>query len=80
MVASSGRRSAQNWNDAWLPKVREDQRAYKCDLAAIVAETLPDGTAHFDVIDDVWVSSIATALPMAAALRGGNHVVHFADS
>jgi hypothetical protein len=61
----------QNWSDAWLPKLRDDQRAYKCDLAAIVTETLPDGIAYFDVIDDVWVSGIVTALSMAAALRRG---------
>jgi hypothetical protein len=61
----------QHWSDAWLPKLREDQRAYKCDLAALVTETLPEGTPYFDVIDDVWVSGIATALPMAAALRRG---------
>ena len=61
----------QNWSDAWLRKLRDDQRAYKCDLAAIVTETLPAGIAYFDVIDDVWVSGIVTALPMAAALRRG---------
>jgi len=61
----------QNWSDTWLPKLREDQRAAKCDLAALMTDVLPDGVAHFDVIEGVWVSSIATAVPMAAALRRG---------
>lgn len=61
----------QNWIPAWLPKLREDQRAHKCDLAALMTETLPEDVAHFDIIDDVWVSGIATVLPMAAALRRG---------
>lgn len=61
----------QNWIPAWLPKLRDDQRNHKCDLAALMTETLPDGVTHFDVIDDVWVSGIATVLPMAAALRRG---------
>ena len=61
----------QNWIPAWLPKLREDQRAHKCDLAALMTETLPGDVTHFDVIDEVWVSGIATVLPMAAALRRG---------
>lgn len=61
----------QNWIPAWLPKLREDQRAAKCDLAALMSETLPDGITHFDVIDEVWVSGIGTVLPMATALRRG---------
>ena len=61
----------QNWLPGWLPKLRADQREHKCDIAAIVSETLPDGVDHFDVIDEVWVSGIATVLPMAAALRRG---------
>jgi hypothetical protein len=61
----------QNWNDAWLPKLREDQRSHKCDLAALVTEVLPDGVAHFDLIDEVWVCGIAAVVPMAAALRRG---------
>ena len=61
----------QNWNDTWLPKLREDQRAAKCDLAALMSDVLPDGVDYFDLIDGVWVSSIATVVPMAAALRRG---------
>lgn len=61
----------QNWSDAWLPKIREDQRAAKCDLAAMMTDALPDGVAQFELIDGVWVSGIATAVPMAAALRRG---------
>jgi len=61
----------KNWCDAWLPKIREDQRAAKCDLAAIMTDALPDGVAHFELMDGVWVSGIATAVPMAAALRRG---------
>jgi hypothetical protein len=59
----------QNWLPGWLPKLRDDQRAHKCDLAAIMTETLPDGVGHFEEIDNVWVSGIATVVPMAAALR-----------
>ncbi|MEX3897351.1 DUF2130 domain-containing protein [Paraburkholderia sp. BR10954] len=61
----------KNWSDAWLGKLREDQRSVKTDLAALITETLPDGVQNFEVIDGVWVSSIATMAPMASALRHG---------
>jgi hypothetical protein len=61
----------QNWSDAWLPKLREDQREHKCDLAALMSEALPDGVEYFDCIEGVWVSGLETVVPMAAALRRG---------
>jgi hypothetical protein len=61
----------KSWSDAWLGKLREDQRGAKTDLAALITETLPDGVQNFEVIDGVWVSSIATMAPMASALRHG---------
>ncbi len=61
----------QNWSATWLPKLREDQREHKCDVAALMTETLPAGVSHFDLIDGVWVSGIATVVPMATALRRG---------
>lgn len=62
-------KNTQKWSDTWLPKLREDQRDAKCDVAVLVTETLPDGVEYFDVVDDVWVSGIATAIPMATLLR-----------
>ena len=61
----------QNWSATWLPKLREDQREHKCDIAALMTETLPADVTHFDLIDGVWVSAITTVVPMATALRRG---------
>ncbi len=61
----------KNWADGWLTKLREDQRAAKADIAALMSETLPDGMRHFDAIEGVWVTGIAIVVPMAAALRQG---------
>jgi hypothetical protein len=61
----------QKWSNTWLPKLREDQRAFKCDLAALMTDVLPDDVKHFTLIDGVWVSGIPAAVPMAAALRSG---------
>jgi hypothetical protein len=62
---------AQNWSQGWLAKLRDDQRAAKADVAVIVSMALPKGTAYFDHVDGVWITSPACALPVALALRQG---------
>lgn len=59
----------KNWSDGWLGKLREDQRAEKADLAALMTETLPDGVQHFDTIENIWVTGVRTVVPVAKALR-----------
>lgn len=59
----------KSWQDAWLPKLRDDQRAAKADIAIIVTQVLPKGVQAFDVIDGVWVTNPIAAIPVATALR-----------
>jgi len=59
----------KNWSDAWLTKLREDQRAAKAEIAVLVSQVLPKGVESFDVIDGVWVTSPRAAIPVATALR-----------
>lgn len=59
----------KNWSDGWLPKLREDQRAAKADIALIVTQVLPKGVDSFNIIDGVWVTSTRCAIPVAIALR-----------
>ena len=59
----------KNWSDGWLPKLRNDQRAAKADLALIVSDTLPKGVETFDLIEGVWVTGTRSAIPIAVALR-----------
>jgi hypothetical protein len=61
----------KNWSDAWLPKLRNDQRAAKAHLAVLTSEELPKGLTHFGAIDGVWVTSRLCLLGLAAALRHG---------
>lgn len=61
----------KNWSDGWLGKLREDQRAMKSELAALVTDTLPNTVSNFATVEGVWVTAIDTAMPMAAALRVG---------
>jgi hypothetical protein len=59
----------RNWSDAWMPKLREDQRAAKAEIAILVSSVLPKGVETFDVIDGVWVAHPRCVLPVSAILR-----------
>jgi hypothetical protein len=59
----------KNWNEAWLAKMRDDQRVAKADMALIVSSVLPKGVETFDLIDNVWVTEPRFAVPLAIALR-----------
>lgn len=59
----------KNWNDNWLAKLREDQRAVNAEISIIVSQVLPKGIDTFDMIDGVWVTDTKCAIPVAIALR-----------
>lgn len=59
----------KNWSDGWLPKLREDQRTAKADVALIVSSALPKGVETFDQVDGVWVTEPRCMIPVALALR-----------
>jgi hypothetical protein len=59
----------KNWTDGWLPKLREDQRAAKAEIALLVTQALPKGTEVFNLIDGVCVTEPRCAIPVAIMLR-----------
>lgn len=59
----------KNWSDAWLAKLRQDQRTAKADFAVIVSQALPKDVAHFDHIDGVYIVSPQCVAPVATLLR-----------
>lgn len=59
----------KNWSDGWLPKLREDQRAAKAEVAVVVSAVLPKDVETFDQIDGVWITHPRAILPVALALR-----------
>lgn len=61
----------KNWQNAWLPKLREDQRAVTADIAVLATETLPADVTTFSQVDGIWVTSMQTIVPVAQALRTG---------
>ena len=59
----------RNWSDAWLVKLREDQRAAKAELCVLVSHVLPKGVDTFHIIDGVWVAHPRCVVPVATVLR-----------
>ena len=59
----------KNWSDAWLVKLREDQRTAKAEIAVIVSQVLPKGVETFEMVEGIWVTHPRAALPVAAILR-----------
>jgi len=59
----------KSWSDGWLPKLREDQRTAKAELAVIVSHALPKDVESFNLIDGVWVTHVKCIVPVALCLR-----------
>ncbi len=59
----------KNWSDAWLVKLRDDQRTAKAEIAVIVSQILPKGVETFELVEGVWVTHPRAALPVAMILR-----------
>ena len=59
----------KNWSDGWLPKLREDQRAAKAEIAVIISQALPKDIETFGFQEGVWVAQPKVALPVAISLR-----------
>ena len=58
-----------NWSNAWLPKLRADQRRNNADLAVLVSKALPKEINHFGLLDNVWISDFSIVLGVATAFR-----------
>ena len=59
----------KNWADTWLPKLRDDQRAAKAEIAILMSQALPKDTDTFDLVEGIWVTHPRAALSVALALR-----------
>ncbi|HWH78213.1 MAG TPA: DUF2130 domain-containing protein, partial [Candidatus Binatus sp.] len=59
----------KNWSDGWLPKLREDQRAAKAEIAIIISQALPKDIETFGFIGEVWVADPKVAIPVGMVLR-----------
>ncbi len=64
-------KNTKAWVDAWLPKLREDQRASQADVCVLVSTVLPKGAGPFALIRGVWVVLPQVAVAFALMLRQG---------
>jgi hypothetical protein len=59
----------KNWSDTWLPKLREDQRAAKAEIAVIISQVLPKDVETFGLVEGVWLAHPRVLIPIAMTLR-----------
>jgi hypothetical protein len=62
-------KTAKNWSDAWIGKLKADQRGLHADVAVLVTTSLPKGCTRFTTIDGVLVTDFACAAALALVLR-----------
>lgn len=62
-------KNARNWSDAWVAKLKADQRALHADLAVLVTASLPKGITRFGMADGVLLCDFASAAGIAAIVR-----------
>ena len=62
-------KNARNWSEAWVVKLKEDQRALRADVAVLVTTSLPRGCSRFTMIDGVLVTDFACTVPLATVVR-----------
>jgi len=71
-------KNAKHWSDAWVAKLKADQRSLHADVAVIVTTSLPKGCSRFAMLDGVIVSDFACAATLAAVLR--HHLLQLAQA
>ncbi|MCA9112093.1 MAG: DUF2130 domain-containing protein [Planctomycetaceae bacterium] len=61
----------KRWNGDWLPKLRDDLRAAKAQIAAIATTEMPPDLTTLGCIDGVWITNRSCVAGLATALRAG---------
>jgi len=62
-------KNTKNWSNSWIPKLKDEQRKMKADLAVIVTTALPDGVTNFTFSEGVFISDCQSFIPVASILR-----------
>jgi hypothetical protein len=57
------------WNNAWVQKLKDDQRAAGASVAIIVTRSLPEGIQNFGYHHGVWVCNFGSVVGLSMALR-----------
>ena len=62
-------KNAKAWNDKWIAKLKDDQRAKGAAIAVLVTNVMPDGLEVFGCREGVWVTRMPAVKAVAYALR-----------
>lgn len=73
-------KNTKHWSNAWIPKLKDDLREARGNLAVLVSTVLPEGIYEFGLIDGVWVASRRAWPALAVALREQLIQVAFAQA
>lgn len=57
------------WSNAWVTKLKEDQRRAKASVAVLVSVNLPEEIKNFTFKDGIWITNKSLVLSLAWALR-----------
>jgi len=57
------------WSEAWIQKLKDDQRSIKADIAVIVSVSLPEDIKGFGFRDGIWICDTKISVALATALR-----------
>jgi hypothetical protein len=68
VILWESKHTKQFQND-WLPKLREDLRTYKGNIAVLATQTLPDHIQTFGIKDGIWITNYDCVAGLASALR-----------
>jgi hypothetical protein len=71
-------KNAKHWSDAWIAKLKADQRSLHAEVAVLVTASMPKGCTRFTMIDGIIVSDFACAAMLAAVLR--HHLLQLAQA
>lgn len=70
-------KNAANWNEAWVSKLKDDQRHIGGDtVGIIVTKALPKTINRFGYQDGIWISDYLSAVGLATAIRTKFHELH----
>lgn len=59
----------KNWSDAWVQKLKDDQRDIGADIAVIITEAMPKDAENLNLLNGVWVTRHSLTIGLATAIR-----------
>ena len=62
-------KNTKSWSQGWVQKLKDDQTSNGAEIAILVTEAMPQDIENFGMIDGVWVTKQALAIPLATVLR-----------